>query len=508
MSKENQSSMTDKSIDKTIFFATISTIVVIALLLTQFSKKGTEILNVLFNFATDDLGVVFLGFGVLALIFLVWLMFSKYGNVKFGTGKPEYSTFSWIGMMFTAGLGSTIFLWSTTEWGYHVLKPPFGIEPLSQAAQEWSLSYGMFHWGITAWAFYCLPSLAIAYAVHNRKKSALNLSIVCEGILGKYADGLFGKIINILFTFGLFGGIGTSLGLNIPMVAKGVAEIFGVEPSMTLNIGMLIFVTLIFTISSYIGLEKGLKNLSASSTYIALSLAAFVIVVGPTKFILNNSFNSVGLMFQNYMQMSTCTDPIGKSGFPQGWTIFYWAWWIALSPFMGIFVTKISKGRTIKQLILAMTLAGSAGCWFFYGIFGSYAMNLEIAGKLKVTEILNAGGTADGVYAIFETLPLSSLVIIVFTVLCMLALSVHIDSSAYTLAAATTKNLSENEHPARWHRLFWAIALSLLPLSLMQTGTGTLQNLQTLSTITAIPIVVIVILMIASMMKWLQQDYK
>ena len=165
MSKENQSSMTDKSIDKTIFFATISTIVVIALLLTQFSKKGTEILNVLFNFATDDLGVVFLGFGVLALIFLVWLMFSKYGNVKFGTEKPEYSTFSWIGMMFTAGLGSTIFLWSTTEWGYHVLKPPFGIEPLSQAAQEWSLSYGMFHWGITAWAFYCLPSLAIAYAI-------------------------------------------------------------------------------------------------------------------------------------------------------------------------------------------------------------------------------------------------------------------------------------------------------------------------------------------------------
>ena len=261
--------------------------------------------------------------------------------------------------------------------------------------------YGLFHWGFTAWAVYCIPTLPLAYMLWNKKRAVLRLSAACAPVIGaKAAAGWQGTVIDVLFMFGLIGGIGTSMGLGTPMLSAGIAELFGVERSFTLDVIVVLVWGCIFGASVYSGLEKGIKVLSDVNLWLILIILGFTFLFGPTVFMLSTFTNSMGLLASNFVQMSFWTDPIAQGGFPQGWTIFYWAWWIAYAPFMGLFVARISYGRTIRQLIVAEVLGGSFGCWLFFGVLGNTGMYFDLNGIVPLSEILN---NQDGAAAVVAT---------------------------------------------------------------------------------------------------------
>lgn len=495
--------MPTPKLDRITFAATFVALFAICVPLILWPDASGSVLSDMFSFMTKTFGVTYLWAGLGSLIFLAWLAFGQHGRTRLGDHAPDFSTFSWAAMLFCAGIASGILYWSVIEWNYYYNSPPLGIEARSERAAEWAAMYGIFHWGVTAWAFYAVPTVIIAYSYYVRGIHVLKISEVCRGFLGGLVDGPLGKLIDIIFMFGLLGAAGTSLGLGTPLIAAGVTQLTGIEDSFGLKLAVLLACTAIFAVSVWSGLEKGIKFLSNVNTGLALALLAFVLIVGPTVFMIKTGTNAIGLMLQNFVRLNTWTDPVTQSGFPEGWTIFYWAWWIVYAPFMGLFVAKISRGRTIRELIGGMLFFGTAGCTIYFAILGNYAMNLELTGAYDVTASLKENGGPATIINVIATLPLSGLMVAVFCIVALVYLATTFDSASYTLAAVTSDYLEEDQHPARWNRLFWAFAVALLPMSLMFVGG--LKSVQSASVITALPMIVLMLIMVLSFLKDLRR---
>ncbi|WP_257350366.1 BCCT family transporter [Pseudalkalibacillus decolorationis] len=498
----------NRKLDNSIFWPSIVLVVLFTFLLVIFRESAAPVLAGMMSGINNSLGWAFEFLTIGLFIILLWLMFGRFGRVKLGSAddQPEFSRFSWGGMLFCASMGTSIMYWSIVEPLYYYTGPPFGIKANSKEAADVALSYGLFHWGISAWALYALPAVVIAYSFFVRKDASLKISTSCRGALGKHADGLLGKIIDILVIWSMVGGLGTSLGLGVPMVSAVIGDIFGIEPSIGLSIIIIIIWTAIFSSSAYLGLYSGIKKLSDWNVYMALGIAVFVILVGPTLFILSYFTNSMGIMLDNFMRMSLYTDPIYKSGFPQTWTIFYWAWFAATAPFIGLFVARISKGRTIRELIANVLLWGSVGSWLYFAVFGGYTLNLELTGELPLTKILSEQGGPAVIVAVLNSLPLAPVVLIFFLILGFIFLSTSLDSATYVIASIATAELRSNEEPARWHRLLWGVVLSAMAIGL--TIVGGLEVVQTSSVLVSVPIIVIYVLLCVSLIKWLKHDEK
>ncbi|CAH0649839.1 L-carnitine/gamma-butyrobetaine antiporter [Pseudomonas sp. Nvir] len=357
----------------------------------------------------------------------------------------------------------------------------------SREAAEWALTYGQFHWGLTPWAFYCLPALPIAYSMYVRRQPGVRLSVAARGVLGEKSNGWLGLTLDTVVVFGIVGGVGTSLGLAVPLVSTLAGDIFGIQQSFAFDMGVLALWTLMFGMSVWFGLSKGIKILSDIIVYLAFALLLFAAVVGPTLLLINGWANSLGLMINNFIHMSLWTDPVAKGSFPQDWTIFYWAWWIAYTPMMGLFVVRISRGRTIKELILAELVWGSLGCWVFFAVWGGYSLNLQLSGELDVSAILTAQGIPAAVLAILKTMPFSSIAIAAFVLLCFVFLATTLDSAAYVLASVTSKELSGYEEPQRWLRIVWALLLAVIGIGLLKVGG--LKAVQTSTIVVALPLI-------------------
>ncbi|WDF03333.1 BCCT family transporter [Shouchella hunanensis] len=497
--------MNRAKIDPLIFWSSIVVILIASLLLVLNQDVAEPFLNDVMNGITTRMDWVFqfVTFGL--FIVLGWLAFGPYGRVRLGEGKPEFSTFSWGAMLFCAGMGTSIMFWSILEPLYYYTGPPFGLSPESTDAADWAVTYGLFHWGLSAWALYALPTVAIAYSFYVSKRPSLKISTALEGVLGKHAHGLLGKIIDILVIWSLVGGLGTSLGLGVPMVSAVMGDLIGVEQSLGLSIVIILFWTIIFSASAYSGLYKGIRKLSDINVYLALALAAFVLITGPTLFILSNFTNSLGLMLQNFVYMSFYTDPNASSGFPQTWTVFYWAWFAATAPFIGLFVARISRGRSIRQLVLSILLWGTVGSWLYFAVFGGYAIHLETNQLLSLTDILANEGEQAVIVEMLRSLPISTIVMTFFVILAFIFLATSLDSASYVLASIATKELKDEQEPARWHRVIWGVILSLLAISLISVGA--LRVVQTSAVIVAVPVVVLYGLFTVSLVRSLKKDF-
>ena len=472
-----------------------------------FSEPAKDTLGKIFNFTTNQFGFAYIWFVIAMAGVLVFLAFGKYGKVRFGgpDAKPEFSTMSWIAMFFCSGIGTSLLYWATIEWAYYYQGPLFGLTPGSAEAADWASMYGIFHWGIMGWVVYCIPALPIGYAFHNRKYKSLRLSNACAGVIGdKAARGLIGKIIDLLFIFGLIGGTGTSLGLGTPMLAEALSRLFGITHTFTIDIIVVCIWTGIFTTSAALGLRRGIKRLSDFNVWVAFALLALIFVVGPSRFITETFTNGLGLMANNFIKMSFYMDSIGKSSFPQWWTIFYWAWWVAYGPYMGLFITKISRGRTFKEIILAVCLAGPLGCALFFAVFGNNALHQELNGIFPVVQTMNDVGVPAAIVGSITALPLSSVILVLFCILGFVYSATTVDSSAYTIAAVASKDLKPDQEPRPWNRIFWALALGGLALTLMKIGG--LKALQTSSLIVALPLMIIIVISVFSLFRWLKED--
>ncbi len=499
--------MKSAPIDTQVFWPALILVVAAIIPLVVLPEASSAVLGQILNFITHSFGFLFLWFTAGVFGVLMWFAFGRYGKVRFGgpNAMPEFRTLSWIGMLFCAGVGTSLLYWATIEWVYYYQAPPFGIEPQSAEAAHWGAMYGLFHWGPLAWGLYCIPALPIAYAFHNRKIPNLRISQACRGVIGDRCEGPLGKLIDILFIFGLVGGTGTSLGLGTPILSESISTLFHIERTFTLDAFVIVIWTAIFGTTVYLGMEKGIKRLADANVYLGFLLSVFIIVVGPTVFILDTFTNSLGLLATNFLRMSFYTDPVGQSGFPQTWTVFYWAWWIAYAPFMGLFVARISRGRTIREVISANLIWGSLGCWLFFAVFGNTALHAQLNGTVPVINIMNEVSPQAAIVAVVKSLPMGTFVLILFVAMCFIYSATTLQASAYTIAAVASRDLVAGEaEPGRWNRLFWALALGGLAVALMYLGG--LKPLQTASLIVALPLIFVIALSVWSLLRWLKED--
>jgi BCCT family betaine/carnitine transporter len=493
--------------DWAMFATTVAAILVFCITIVGFKESAGSYIIAAYDSITQTFGMVYLWYGSGALIFLLWLATSKFGKIKLGepNSTPEFKTISWVGMLFCAGVGAGLLYWAVLEWGYYLESPPYNLEPRSIQATEWAASYGLFHWGPTAWAIYCLPAIAIAYPYYVRKIPYLKLSTSVLPFLPNGVNSPRGRFVDFLFMINLIGGTGTSLGLSSPMIAGGFAKLFHMEHDFILEVSIVLLSIGIFGTSAFLGLKKGFKKLADFNVYLAFVMLFFILATGPTIFILKVGTNSIGLVIQNFIRMNLWTDPIGNTGFVENWTVFYWAWWVAYAPFVGIFVTRISRGRTIKQVISGMLIFGSLGAWLFFIVFGNYALHLELNGILNITELMKQGSreTAAAISDVLLSLPLGRVALAMFVLVSLIFLATTYDSASYTLASVSTKELNAGQNPARWNRVFWALALGVLPLCLLFIGG--LKELQTASLVASLPLLVVYVILAISIVRVLNE---
>ncbi|MEH6570320.1 MAG: BCCT family transporter [Halioglobus sp.] len=503
----SQNTLQKPSLDVFVFFpALLIALAAVAFLLADPEGAARTASDAMAS-VTSGWGWLFVVFCFAAFVFALWLGFGRFSHVKLGLAheEPEFSELSWAAMMFSAGIGIGLVSWSFVEPIYYLSTPPLGIEPHSAAAAEWGHMYALFHWSFVPWALYAVPSVAVAYSLYVERSPFLRISQASSRILGKQTNGILGSVIDTLVILGLVGGAGTSLGLGVPLVSAFVADLLGVPDTFWTQLGVLAVWTLIFGVSVYKGLKAGIRILSDINVFLAIAIVLFVLCVGPTIFILTITANSAGLMIDNFMRMSFWLDPIDKGGFPDSWTLFYWAWWIAYAPMMGLFFGRISRGRTIRHLVLGVILWGSAGCIAFLAVCGGYAIDLELSGRLAVSALLTEQGIAPTVVAIVNTLPFSTFIAAVFTVLCIVFLATTLDSAAYVLASVSTKNLSGLDEPAKYNRLVWAFVLALIAVGLLQLNG--LKTVQASTIVTALPLIPVLALLFMSLVKALNEDF-
>ena len=492
------------------FLGALSIILAACIPIMMYPKESEAVINALFTFVTNDMGWLYMAAGLGSFILLMWFAFGPLGKKRLGD-KVEYSTFSWIGMLFCAGVGAGIMFGGSIDWAYYMAFPMHGAPPGSWQTAEWSVAYGMFHWGPICWAIYATLAVPIGYSYYVKKVPILNISQVCTGLLGDRVYGWQGKVIDILFMTGLVAGSATALGLGIPIVAAAISSVTGMEHSFTLEFGTLVFVTLIFSISSSLGLKKGLSKLSDFNVYLAIGLLLFVFLAGPTLFLTDMAFSSLGLMVSEFVHMATWMDPVGKAGFTQAWTIFYYAWFVAYAPFMSLFIAKISRGRTVRQVVLGPVIVASLGCGCFYLVFGDFGLYLQITGQLDVIELVKNVKGATAIMAIADFMPMAWLYKLVFAGVTAISMATTFDAVSFALAATTTLHLTPEEEPARWNRLFWAVSLGLVPTGIMLID-GPLSVLQTASIVVGLPVLAVVWMGVASFLKeyartgWAEND--
>ncbi|MCM2129519.1 BCCT family transporter [Larsenimonas rhizosphaerae] len=502
-------------IDKVLFFGVLLILFSATVPLVAFPTLGASWVAQAKNYVTDNFGVAYLALGISSFGFMIYIIFSDIGQIKLGEPeeKPEFHILSWAAMLFCAGIGGAILYWSMIEWVYYMQAPPFNAEPFSEEAVTWATTYGIFHWGPLAWSMYLVPALPIAYFVYVRKRPVLRISEALLPVLGEtLAHGWLGKLVDILFIFGMLGGGATSLGLLAPLINESLGVLFGVPTNLVTQLLVLMVCTIIFASSAYVGLSKGIKLLSDINLWLALGLLAFVLVVGPTQFLLKTGLNAIGTMAQNLIHMATWTEPFGnlqgfpKSSFPENWTIFYWAWWLVFAPTVGLFIARISRGRTIRTMVAGSLFFGTLGCALFFSILGNYAIYLQLTDALDVVSILNNQSPEAAILAVLNSLPLSWLVIAVFTILLVIFTATTFDSISYILASVVEYKMDETGEPMRWNRLFWAFAMSILPMTLLFLGG--LSTLQTAAVVSGVPLLVVAVLLMISTVRAARFDLR
>jgi choline/carnitine/betaine transport len=439
------------------------------------------------------------------VVFVLWLALGRFGAIPLGRDdeEPEFRTVSWVAMMFSAGMGIGLMFYGVSEPITHFATPPPGTGDAGnpEAAQN-AMATTLFHWTLHPWAIYAVVGLAIAYGVYRKGRLQL-VSAAFEPLLGKRAHGPAGKVIDMLAIFATLFGSAASLGLGALQIRSGLEIVAGIgEVGNGILIGIIAVLTAAFVLSAVSGVAKGIQWLSNINMVLAVGLAAFVFVVGPTVFILNLVPTSVGSYVQNVAMMSARTSAEGAEAraWLESWTIFYWAWWLSWTPFVGMFIARISRGRTIRQFVTGVLLVPSLVSLVWFCIFGGAAIDLQKKG----TDIAGAGGLESQLFTTLEAYPLTT----VASVVVMLLVAIFFVSGA-DAASIVMGSLSERGtlNPSRPTVIFWGVATgAVAAVMLLVGGADALTGLQTITIVAALPFVLVMIGLAVALVKDLRSD--
>ncbi len=493
-------------LDKFLAITSLSIVFISVFALAVYSKASIDFTEKLLYWSTKVFATPVLLFGFFAIVFVVGLAFSKYGNIKLGEGKPEYKTSSWIFMFLLAGLGSSTLYWGFLDWAYYYQTPGLNIAPNTAKALNYSVPYTMFHWTVSAWAIYALASISLCYSFHVRKNKGLSLASIIESITGFKATGVVGRVVDLLFLLCMFGALTISLVLTAVTFTNILSALTGIPNNFMTNAIFVLCVSVLFALSSYVGMDKGMQRLSSMVCYAVIAFVAYVFFFGPTDFILNNTVNSVGTMFTNFVSMSLFTDPFGDGKFTREWTVFYWLWWTSYAPGVALFVARVSKGRTIREVLLAMLVGGSVGMWIFFGVLENYSIYQFVNGLIDVPSVLSAEGGEVAISQLLALLPGGTIMMWIFLAITVIFLAAHMDAVGYAVSATCSKGLREGEDPSPRTRLFWCVMLTLLPLAMIFSK-APLDTMKTATVITALPFILIILTQTFGLIKWLREDY-
>ncbi len=436
---------------------------------------------------------VFLGF-------VIWLMLSRYGSIRLGDPdeRPSYSYTSWFAMLFSAGMGIGLLFWSVAEPISQYMKPPYG-EPQTLPAAELAMQLTFFHWGLHAWAIYIVVALSLAYFAY-RHKLPLAIRSAFYPLLGERIYGWWGDLIDILAVFGTMFGIATSLGLGVIQVNTGLHYLLGVEQSPLNQVLLIAGITAIATFSVFTGLDKGIKRLSQLNLWLGLVLLLLVLGLGPTLFILEFFVESTGRYLQNLVQMSLWTDAVRSSDWLGKWTIFYWGWWIAWSPFVGMFIARISRGRTIREFIIGVLFAPTLATFAWLAIFGGTALHIQLFGGGGIAAAV-AQNVSTALYVTLDDLPVRALTASIATVVIVTYFVTSSDSGSLVIDMLTAGG---DPDPPRAQRVFWATTEGVIAAVLLLSGG--LTALQTASIASGLPFTVVMLLMCWGLARALRRD--
>ena len=352
----------EPDVDMAIFIPAVFIVLVCAIPLMLFPDSASQLLDYGRQVIMTNFLWLYLIVGLGAFGFCMWLAFGRFAHVKLGAPDepPEYSDAHWVAMMFTAAIGASVLAWGFAEPIYYLQTPPLGIEVGSTKSFEWAHMYPLLHWGLVPWSIYAVPAVPIAYMLYVKRYPVLRISSACDGALPVKGRSQTKTIIDILIILGIVGGVTTSLGLVVPLLSAMLATLFDIDDSMLIKMSVLFLWTLLFGASVYRGLKSGIKVLADINMALAFFAVLFILVAGPGVFILDLTVNSIGLMFNNFISTATWTDPINNGSFPEDWTGFYWAWWLAYTGMVGsVLRAYFSRGRTIRQLVLGVIMAGA-----------------------------------------------------------------------------------------------------------------------------------------------------
>lgn len=471
-----------------------------------YPEASNRVVEYLFTIATDSLMVpVILLFGFYT-VYVLFIIFSKYGNIRLGEGKPHFNTTTYVFMFICAGVSSAILYWSLIEWTYYYTTPGIDMEPGSKEALMTSIGYTIFNWGGPQWACYTFGSLAMAYYYHKRKHTDLSIGGFFEAITGLKAQGILGKLIDLFFLIGTVGGLTMTMVVTTLTFSAGLSSITNLPNNLVMHTCFILLVGSTFTLSSYIGIADGLKKLANLVCYAVLACSLLLLIIGPTNFIASNAVNSIGFAISNFIKLFTFTDPINNGSFYKEWSLFYWFWTIAYTPAVAIFAARVSHGRTMRELSCAMLFGGISCAWTIHLMFGGYSMGQFMDGILNLPDIvLNQGGDF-AVIEIIRTIPFPTIATVIFLFILLVFLASHVDAAAYTVATTTTKNLKQGKDPHPMLRLFWCIVVAVIPLAMISSNVP-IQTVKTAVIVSAVPFILFLVIMTYGLLKWMKEDY-
>lgn len=487
-------------VNRPVFIASALLIVGFIIFGSLFGELAGEVFNQLQSFITHRFRWLFIILMNVAVVFSLYIALSRYGDIRLGhqTEHPEYSLMSWFGMLFSAGIGIGLLYWGTAEPLYHFMSPPMGQAETVEAAKQ-AMSISFLHWGIHAWALYCVVALSLAY-FHYRRGLPLSIRSVLYPLIGQKIYGKWGHVVDTLAVFGTMFGVVTSLGLGAMQINAGFSNVFGIPNNVPVQLCLIAIITAMATLSVMMGLDKGIKRLSDINIVLTVLLLGFMLLFGPTQFIIDSFIENIGNYVSQLIPLGFWSEAYSNTDWQANWTIFYWAWWVSWSPFVGIFVARISRGRTIREFIFGVLFIPMLLLFFWFTTFGGSAVHMELMGNYGLIEAVKADyGSA--IFKLIEYYPLTKPLTLVIVVMIMLWFVTSSDSASLVIDMLTAGG---DTNPPKIQRLFWALSQGVIAAVLLVAGG--LSALQAVAIIAGFPFAIVVFVMMYCLWRGLTRD--
>lgn len=487
--------------DRSVFKISVGIAVVFVLIGVLIPEQLGAAMEVAKGFVLEKFGWFYQLVATFFLLFAAFMIFSKYGKIKLGKQdtKPEFSRPTWFAMLFSAGMGIGLLFYGVSEPISHFSAPPIGEGGTEQSAIV-GMRYTWLHWGLHAWAIYAIVALALAYQKYNRNAPGL-MSATLHPVLGEKVKGPIGKTVDVVAVFATLFGVAASLGLGSQQINAGLEYLIGIPNNFTVQFIIMAVITALFIVSATTGISKGIKYLSNINMSLAVILFFVMLILGPTLFLLNMFTSTLGSYVQNVALMGLRLSPFdaNEAAWTQGWTVFYWAWWVSWTPFVGMFIARVSKGRTIREFTIAVLLVPSLVCALWFTVFGGTGIYLEVVQGLDVS----SQSLETALFFVFQHLPFGALLSVLTVALVTTFFVTSADSATFVLGMLTTGG---KLNPPNGVKVVWGIILAASTLVLL--ASGGLTGLQTAIIVSALPLTFIVLVMCYGLYKELGKEYK